>query len=343
MTRVQETKSAASGYSDETARSVRQYQGAHFGTSLFQVISTIGLLLICYALLYAGLAHGWWAALLLTPLASGLSIRTFVLQHDCGHGSLFKSRWSNDVTGRLCSLLTLTPYDHWKKHHSLHHGSWNNMDTRGRLSDLYSDCMTVAEYKKMTRLKKCLYRISKNPFLTIFLMPPFIFFIVYRIAFDTPRHWVRERAGVYFTNLCLFLGYGALTWLVGLKFVALISFMVIYPAAVIGVWLFLVQHKFEGVQWTEHPQWNNFDAAVTGCSFLRLSKISRWFTGDIGTHHIHHMAPGIPNYRLVACHEAHPVFQNVKVLSWQDGIREARINVLWDEEARAMVDLRSVT
>ncbi|GBR30773.1 fatty acid desaturase [Kozakia baliensis NRIC 0488] len=174
-------------------------------------------------------------------------------------------------------------------------------------------------------------------------MPPFIFFIVYRIAFDTPRHWVRERAGVYFTNLCLFLGYGALAWLVGLKFVALVSFMVIYPAAVIGVWLFLVQHKFEGVQWTEHPQWNNFDAATTGCSFLRLSKILRWFTGDIGTHHIHHMAPGIPNYRLVACHEAHPVFQDVKVLSWQDGIREAWINVLWDEEARAMVDLRSVT
>ncbi|NVN10329.1 fatty acid desaturase family protein [Nguyenibacter vanlangensis] len=332
----------SSSYDVETVRSIRRFQGSHFITSLFQLVSTIGLLLACYVLLYAGLAHGWWGVLLLTPLASGLSIRVFVLQHDCGHGSMFRSRWGNDAAGRLCSLLTLTPYDHWKKHHGLHHGSWNNMDTRGRLSDLYSDCMTVAEYGKMTRLRRYIYRTSKNPVLTIFLMPPLIFFVIYRIAFDTPRHWVKERVGVYLTNLCLLIGYGTLAWLVGPKSVALVSFMVIYPAAVIGVWLFLVQHKFEGVQWSGNPQWNIFDAAVTGCSFLRLSGILRWFTGDIGTHHIHHLAPGIPNYRLVACHEAHPVFQNVKILTWQDGIREAWTNKLWDESAQAMVDLRSV-
>lgn len=330
-------------YPDETAKSVRKYQGSHFWTSLFQVVSTVSLLLFCYVLIYAGLMRGWWWSLVLTPLASGLSIRTFVLQHDCGHGSLFRNRWANDVTGWLCSLLTLTPYDHWKKHHALHHGSWNNMDTRGRLSDLYSDCMTVAEYRKMTRLKKFLYRMSKNPVLTVFLMPPVIFFIVYRFAFDTPRHWIRERAGVYGTNLCLLAGGFALSWLVGVKLVMLVSFMVIYPAAVTGVWLFLVQHKFEGVQWAEHPQWNSYDAAVTGCSFLRFSRIMRWFTGDIGTHHIHHMAPGIPNYRLLACHDAHPVFQGVKILNWRDGVREARLNVLWDEDMQAMVDLRSVT
>ncbi|NHN89074.1 fatty acid desaturase family protein [Acetobacter conturbans] len=336
-------KLTASGYSDHTLRSIKQYQGSQLGVSLFQLGSTVGLLLACYVLMYAGLTHGWWSVLLLTPLASGLSIRTFILQHDCGHGSLFKNRWTNDLVGRACSLLTLTPYDHWKKHHAVHHGSWNNMDTRGRLSDLYSDCMTVAEYKKMTRLNKFLYRISKNPILTIFVMPPIIFFIVYRIAFDTPRHWVRERLGVWLTNLCLILGYGALIWVVGLKFVALVSFMVIYPAAVTGVWLFLVQHKFEGVQWSENPQWNSFDAVVGGCSFLRLSGIFRWFTGDIGTHHVHHAAPGIPNYRLIACHEAHPVFQHVKVLSWRDGVREARVNTLWDEENRTMVNLHSVT
>lgn len=333
----------ASEYSDDAIRSIKQYQGGHLGISLFQVVSTMGLLLACYVLLYAGLMHGWWWVLLLTPLASGLSIRTFVLQHDCGHGSLFRSRWANDLAGRLCSLLTLTPYDHWKKHHGLHHGSWNNMDTRGRLSDLYSDCITVAEYRKMTRLKKALYRISKNPILSVFVMPPVIFFIIYRIAFDTPRHWVRERLGVYLTNLCLLFGYGVLAWFVGLKFMALVSFMVIYPAAVIGVWLFLVQHKFEGVQWAQNPQWNTFEAALTGCSFMRLSRVWRWFTGDIGTHHVHHAAPGIPNYRLVACHDAHAVFQDVKILTWRDGIREARNNVLWDEENRTMVDLRSVT
>ncbi|MBB2205635.1 fatty acid desaturase family protein [Gluconacetobacter takamatsuzukensis] len=334
---------ADSEYSDNEIRSIKRYQGSHLGISLFQIVSTIGLLLACYILLYAGLTHGWWGVLVLAPLASGLSIRTFVLQHDCGHGSLFRSRWANDLAGRVCSLLTLTPYDHWKKHHGLHHGSWNNMDTRGRLSDLYSDCITVAEYRQMTRLKQSLYRISKNPILNVFVMPPVIFFIVYRIAFDTPRHWVRERLGVYLTNLCLLCGYGALVWFAGIKFVALVSFMVIYPAAVIGAWMFLVQHKFEGVQWVQNPQWNTFDAALTGCSFMRLSRVWRWFTGDIGTHHVHHAAPGIPNYRLVDCHNAHQVFQNVKILTWRDGVREARLNVLWDEETRTMVDLRSVT
>ena len=333
---------AASGCSDDPLNSIRKYQGSQFGRSLFQVLSTIGLLLGSYVLIYAGLMHGWWISLAITPFAAGLSIRTFILQHDCGHGSLFKASWANDFVGRLCSLLTLTPYDHWKKHHRLHHGSWNNMDTRGRLSDMYSDCITVSEYQKMTPIKKYLYRASKNPALTVFLMPPIIFFIVYRIAFDTPRHWVKERLGVYLTNLILLLGYGALVWLMGLKFVAIVSFMVIYPAAVTGVWLFLVQHKFEGVQWAKKPQWNAFDAVLTGCSFLRLPGIMRWFTGDIGVHHVHHAAPGIPNYRLLACHDAHAVFQDVKILTWRDGIREARSNVLWDEETQTMVDLYSV-
>lgn len=328
--------------SNDVMASIKEYQRSSLTQSLFQVISTVGALLACYAALYVGLAHGWWWVLLLTPLASGLSVRTFVLQHDCGHRSLFRRRWANDLTGRILSLLTLTPYDHWKKHHAIHHGSWNNMDTRGRLSDLYSDCITVSEYRKMSRIQKFLYRISKNPLITVFLMPPVIFFVVYRIAFDTPRAWVRERLGVYLTNLCLMLIYGTLVWLVGWKIVALVSLMVIYPAGVAGVWLFLVQHKFEGVQWSENAEWNTFDAALTGCSFLYLSRILRWFSGDIGTHHVHHAAPGIPNYRLLACHNAHPVFQKVKVLNLRDGIREAGLNVLWDEEAQMMVDLRFI-
>ncbi|CAI9120215.1 fatty acid desaturase family protein [Brytella acorum] len=264
------------------------------------------------------------------------------MQHDCGHGSLFKKQWLNDLTGRICSLLTLTPYDHWRRHHALHHGSWNNMGTRGRISDMYSDCITTSEYKKMKSLRKIFYRISINPILTILIMPPFIFFIVYRIAFDTPRSWIRERMGVYLTNLCLFLTYSALIWFMGWKTVALVSFLVIYPAAVSGVWLFIVQHKFEGVHRAEHAQWNNLEASGTGCSFLRLPRVLRWFSGDIGAHHVHHAAPGIPNYRLVDCHNAHPVFQKVKILNFRDGMREAQSNVIWDEESRTMIELRQV-
>ncbi|WP_086644333.1 fatty acid desaturase [Acetobacter sp. DsW_063] len=327
---------------DDVTAVIKKYQRSNPRTSLVQVVSTVCALLACYILLYAGFMHGWWAVLLIAPIASGLSVRTFVLQHDCGHGSLFRHDYTNNLVGRLCSLLTLTPYDHWKRHHALHHGSWNNTDSRGRLSDMYSDCITVREYSAMTKFQKFLYRFKINPILSIFVMPPIIFFISYRVAFDAPRGWARERLGVYLTNACLFFIFGFLIWYAGLKIVSLVSFVVIYPAAVSGVWLFLVQHKFEGVLWKANPQWSAFDASLTGCSFLRLPRLLRWFSGNIGTHHVHHAAPGIPNYHLLPCHNDHPIFQNAKVLNMYDGFRASWTNMLWDEDTRKMVALRSV-
>lgn len=338
-----EADRANANHLEAALKSIKKYQGADTGISLFQVLSTFSLLLSCYVVIYVGLKHGWWSALLLTPLATGLSMRVFVLQHDCGHGSLFKRRWANDLTGRLCSLLTLTPYDHWKRHHGLHHGGWNNMDTRGRMSDLYSDCITVAEYRKMSRFQKYFYRISNNPLISLIVMPPVIFFIAYRIAFETPGRCIKERVGVYLTNLSLVLIFAALSLYVGWKQVALVTFMVVYPASVIGVWMFALQHKFGDVQWSATSKWTTFNAALKSTSFLRLSRVLRWFTADIGTHHVHHAAPGIPNYRLVACHNAHAVFHDVKILGIRTGIHESRIIWLWDEESKKMVNLRLLT
>ncbi|NHO31778.1 fatty acid desaturase family protein [Acetobacter fallax] len=328
--------------SPEVIKSIKSYQKSDVLVSLYQVISSVSAFVICYGFLLFSVKNGYLSALFLSPLASGLAIRVFILQHDCGHGSLFRSQRVNNFVGRLCSLLTFTPYDHWKKHHSIHHGSWNNVDNRGRLSDLYSDCTTVSEYMSKSRFGKVIYKISKNPVFTIFIMPPIIFFVVYRIAFDTPVAWLRERIGLYVTNICLLLIYWGLIEIFGLKTVFLVAFSVIYPASVIGVWLFLVQHKFEGVKWASNTGWNMFDAATGGCSFLKLPSVLKWFSGNIGIHHVHHAAPGIPNYRLNACHEAHEVFATVKVLNLRDGIREAFTNTLWDEEKSVMVSLRSV-
>ncbi|MBF0852421.1 hypothetical protein HKD27_16245 [Gluconobacter sp. R75690] len=198
------------GPHEDTLGSIKSYQNSNFGFSLWQTVSTIGALLISYVILYLGVSHGHILVLLLAPLASGLAVRTFILQHDCSHGSLFKCSWMNNCVGRLCSLLTFTPYDHWKKHHSIHHGGWNNIDSRGRISDFYSDCITVAEYKSMGLNKRFFYRLSKNPIISIFVMPPIIFFLIYRIAFDTPAAWLRERLGVYLTNLTLVVCYAGL-------------------------------------------------------------------------------------------------------------------------------------
>lgn len=321
----------------ETIRSVKSFQRPDLLTSIGQTVSTVGALLVCYAVLLVGLAHGHRMVLLLAPVATGLAIRTFTLQHDCGHGSLFPGARANALVGRLCSLLTLTPYDHWRSHHALHHGGWNNIDSRGRLSDIYSDCITISEYHAMTSMQKAVYRLSKHPVIALLLMPPIIFFIVYRIPFDTPSAWRRERLGVHLTNLCLVLLYGGLGYAFGFATVGLVTLCVIYPASIIGVWLFLVQHKFEGVHWVGQDAWDPFEASLTGCSFLRLPAILNWFSGSIGLHHIHHAAPGIPNYRLADCHEAHAVFQNVKTIGFREAVREIASHTLWDDVGKTMV------
>nr|WP_246395704.1 fatty acid desaturase [Gluconacetobacter tumulisoli] len=306
------------------------------------MFTTIFLLLLCYALIYVGIYHGYYSALLLAPLASGLSVRTFVLQHDFGHGSLFRAAWANNWAGRLCSVLTLTPYDHWRRHHGIHHGSWNNIANRGKMSNIYSDCITVAEYRAMSTRQKLSYRIANQPFLSMFIMPPIIFFLVYRYPFDTPKGWWRERLGVHLTNLTILLIYAAIGHAVGYATMLMVSLLVIYPASVFGIWLFLVQHKFEGVHWEADANWNSFDAALTGCSLFKLPRVLQWFSASIGYHHVHHAAPGIPNYRLEECHHANPVFHDVKTLGLRDSWAEVWSHRLWDEDAGRMVDFHTL-
>jgi acyl-lipid omega-6 desaturase (Delta-12 desaturase) len=329
----------ASHHADRVAiiRSVKTYQRPDNVFSAFQLISTIGLLGLCYAAMYYGVFHHHDAVLLLAPIASGLTIRTFSLQHDCGHGSMFRARWANSLAGRVCGMLTFTPYDHWRRHHGIHHGGWNNIDARGRISNMYSDCTTVAEYDGMSSVQKLLYRLSKNPAVVLLVMPPIIFFVAYRIPFDAPPAWRRERIGVHLTNLGLVLAYGALVYLLGYKVVALVTLLVIYPASVIGVWLFLLQHTFEGVHWENGASWDSFEASLTGCSFLRLHPILTWFSGSIGLHHVHHAAPGIPNYLLSECHDAHSVFHTVKTIDLVEGLKAIGTHTLWDEAMGRMV------
>lgn len=194
----------------------------------------------------------------------------------------------------------------------------------------------------MTPFKRRIYRLSKNPVVSLLVMPPVIFFIVYRIPFDTPVEWKRERYGVYLTNIALVIFYGGLAYRFGYELVALITFLVIYPASVIGVWLFLVQHKFDGVHWERGASWNTFDASLTGCSFFRLPRVLNWFSGSIGFHHVHHAAPGIPNYRLSECHYDHEIFSQVKVISIWDALRETNNNMLWDEDIKMIISLNLI-
>jgi omega-6 fatty acid desaturase (delta-12 desaturase) len=302
-----------------------------------QIANTILPLIALVVAMHVGIAFGCWPLLALGIPAAALTVRTFIIQHDCGHGSFFPRRSLNDLLGQFCSLLTLTPYTHWRRHHSKHHSAWNDLDRRG-CRDIYSSCLTVDEYNALSTWRRLLYRLAKHPAISLLVLPPLIFLIAYRFPFSAPPTWRSERRSVHLTNLSLVALHGGLAVALGFGAVSAVLLAVIVPASIVGVWLFSLQHVFDRTHWARHAQWNPIDAALRGSSFLRLPRLLQWVTGNIGFHHVHHAAPRVPNYRLEACHGAHPGFAAASVLTLTDALRGSRY-ALWDELHGRMVSI----
>jgi omega-6 fatty acid desaturase (delta-12 desaturase) len=287
--------------------------------------------------MYVSWPVSYWLTLALAVPAAGFVVRLFIIQHDCGHGSFFASRRLNEIVGRLCSLATFAPFAHWRRQHAGHHGIWCNLDRRYSGSDIYSGCMTVAEYEAMPAWRRTAYRMTMHPLIANLLLPPIVFLIVYRLPFDTPATWRRERRSVHATNLALLGMFVAAGSLLGFGAVAAVQLPIIVTAAVIGVWLFSVQHRFETTLWTRQEEWDAVTASLQGSSFLKLPRVLRWFSGNIGYHHIHHLEPRIPNYRLHACHRA---LEDTGMAAPPLTLGRALVgcrNTLWDERQRRMV------
>jgi len=315
---------------------VARFQEAVPRAGLAQVATTFPPLLALVAMMYIGVGFGWWPVLVLALPAAGLVVRVFALQHDCGHGSLFSSRRANDLLGQVCSLFTFTPYWHWRRQHAGHHAVWNNLDSRDRGTDIYSTCTTVADYLAMGPWRRLRFRMTRHPVVAHLLLPPLIFLVLYRISFDAPADWQRERRSVHLTNLALFGLYGGLCLLMGCWPVLMVLLSVMVPASVAGVWLFSVQHRFKGARWIRHAEWDVVSASLEGSSYLQLPRLLRWFSGRLGFHHVHHLAPRIPNYRLQDCHDAHPAFAGVPRVTLGDVLAAPRY-ILWDEAAERML------
>jgi omega-6 fatty acid desaturase (delta-12 desaturase) len=316
---------------------VARFQQALPHVAFWQIATTVLPLIALLTAMHTGLAFGWWPVLILGIPAAALTVRTFIIQHDCGHGSFFRSRRANDYLGRFCSLLTLTPYAHWRRQHAQHHGTWNNLDRRDPSGlDIYSSCLTVAEYNSLCVWHRRLYRMAKYPAISLLVLPPLIFLVLYRFPFDAPHNWITERRGVYLNNLSLVALHGGLAMTLGFGPMTAVLLAVMVPASIVGVWLFSLQHHFDGTHWARQAQWNPVEAALHGCSFLRLPRFLQWMTGNIGFHHVHHVSPRVPNYRLEACHAAHPGFAAAAELSLVDGLCASR-HVLWDEARGRMV------
>lgn len=318
---------------------LRPFQTPSRRASLAQLVTSFGGFIASSAAIYALVILVSPLGLLLAPVAAGFLVRVFIIQHDCGHGAFFRSKRANDVIGYACSLMTLVPYASWRRQHAGHHGVWNDLDQRDRGVDIYSTCLTVAEYEALDRRTKLWHRISRHPIVTHLLLPPVVFFLLYRLPFDMPKNWTHERRALLLTNLALAGLYGGLGLLLGFDSVMVVSIPIMVLASIIGVWLFGVQHRFEGVLWARHAEWNETDAALRGSSYLRLPRVLQWFTGNIGFHHLHHLNPRIPNYRLEACHKATPQLRQVKTLTLWDALLRAPSFMLWDEDRQAMVTI----
>ncbi len=311
-----------------------RFQKPSVGRSVWQIANT----LIPYAALWCAmyLSHGvsWWLTVPLAILAGAFLVRVFIIFHDCGHGSFFKSEAANHIVGAVTGLLAFTPFYHWRWEHAIHHSSAGHLDRRGT-GDVWT--MTVQEYLEASRWKRFAYRLARNPFVLFVLAPLFLFLVMHRVpSLKAPA---RERYSVYWTNLGIGVMAAGLIWLFGLKAYLIIQLTVLMTAASVGLWLFYVQHQFEGVYWERGEHWDYAQAALKGSSFYKLPRVLQWFSGNIGFHHIHHLSPRIPNYQLEECHRAEPLFQTVKPVTLLSSLRSFTFR-LWDEQERKLVGYR---
>lgn len=315
-------------------RIVARYQQPSTPRALWQITNTLGPLVLLWYLMYQTLSISWWLTMPLAVLAGAFLVRVFIIFHDCGHGSFFKSRAANDVWGFLCGILTFTPYYHWRWEHSLHHATAGDLDRRGT-GDVWT--MTVQEYLESSRWKRFAYRLARNP-IVLFVIAPFYLFVI-RHRFSKAKASRRERYSVYWMNLAIFGMAAVMTAAFGFKAYLLIQLTMLMVAGSAGVWLFYVQHQFEGVYWERRDDWDYAAAALQGSSFYKLPRVLQWFSGNIGFHHIHHLSPRIPNYHLEKCHNADPLFQQVKPITLLSSFKSFTFR-LWDEQRRKLVGYR---
>jgi acyl-lipid omega-6 desaturase (Delta-12 desaturase) len=318
-------------------RHCMHYRGADLRRSVFQVINSV--LPLCAVLVMMGLlaTNYYWASLLLAIPAAGFLLRTFIIQHDCGHGSFLDTRAQNDRLGAILSVFTLTPYDHWKRNHAAHHAGSGNLDKRGQ-GDI--ETLTVEEYRALSSVAKIKYRIYRNLLVQLVIGAPLNFFILQRIP---SLYALKDKAAwrsVVLLNVAIVAFYGTLAFAFGPMLIFKIFIPVITLAAWTGGWLFYVQHQFEDSVWDKADNWDYHVASLLGSSHYVLPKILQWFTGNIGLHHIHHLCAGIPNYRLQECLNASEELQKVSVkLTVWESLRSIPL-VLWDEGQRRMISFR---
>ena len=313
---------------------VLEYQKPSRWRAVWQIVNTLGPLALIWYLMYLCLPISWWLVLPLAVLAGGFLVRAFIIFHDCGHGSFFKSHAANEVVGFITGLLTFTPFYQWRWDHAIHHATSGHLDKRGT-GDIWT--MTVQEYLESSRWKKFAYRLARNP-IVLFVIAPVVV-LMGKQRFPSPGASKRERDSVHWMNVAILAMAVGLSAIYGIVPYLIIQLVAMAVAGGAGFWLFYVQHQFEGTYWEHDDEWDYATAALQGSSFYKLPKVLQWFSGNIGYHHIHHLSAKIPNYNLERCHKAHLIFEGVKPITLLSSLKSLNFR-LWDEAQKKLVGYR---
>ncbi len=315
---------------------VTKYNRPDTGKSWWQLSVNLLLYSLAWFLMYESLTISWWITFALSFPAAGMLVRLFIIYHDCGHGAFFKSGRLNNSVGLFIGILTFTPYYSWSQQHYHHHETAGNLDKRG-VGDVWT--MTVAEYDGSSKWNRIMYRFYRHP-VTMFGIGAFYVFVIGN-RFTKKFMDNKGRMGVYITNLGLLLFAVAMSLLIGVKAFVMIQAPVIIIAGIFGFWLFYVQHQFDPTYWARTDTWNYKRMALEGSSFYKLPRILQYFSGNIGFHHIHHLSPLIPNYKLSKCHRENALFREIKPLTFRASFKTLSFR-LWDEAKQDLVSFRKL-
>jgi len=336
---IDDSRPATGADTRKWTKILARYRQPSYTRSIIEIVITLVPLVALWVLTWAALKVSFWLALLIAVPAAGFLVRLFMIQHDCGHGSFFRHRLANDWVGRVIGVLTLTPYDFWRRTHAIHHATSGDLDRRG-IGDV--DTLTVREYLALSRWGRLRYRIYRHPAVLFGFGPAYLFLLQQRLPVGLMRGagwtpWLSTQA----TNFAIAAIAALLIWLIGVKAFLLVHLPIMLIAASIGVWLFYVQHQFEDTLWARNREWSLHEAAMHGSSHYDLPPVLRWFTANIGMHHIHHLSSQIPYYRLPRALRDHPELRDISRLTLMDSLRCVRL-ALWDESRQQLVSFREM-
>jgi omega-6 fatty acid desaturase (delta-12 desaturase) len=332
------TNDSSSGVSNARmlAQFLAGYREASHARSVFELAVSAGALVLLWGAMWLSLSVGYWLTLLIAIPASGFLVRLFLIQHDCGHGAFFRHRAANDWIGRVLGVLTFTPYDVWRRAHAIHHATTGNLDRRG-IGDI--ETLTVREYFARSWLGRLGYRLYRHPAIMFGLGPAYLFLLQHRLPVGMMREGWRPWVSSVATNAAIALVIALMMWFVGPSRFLMVHVPIVLLAASMGVWLFYVQHQFEGARWTSDDSWNLHEAALHGSSHYDLPGMLRWLTANIGLHHIHHLSSRIPYYRFPQILRDRPELKNIGRVTLGQSLRCVPL-VLWDETAQLLISFR---